>query len=62
MNETLNANEALNYGLISKITNNNMENQAKEICRKISTFSSQVSYQFKDDSSRRQCDLYINSE
>lgn len=43
MNEILNVTSALNYGLVSKIVPNNMESNAKEICKKMSTLSSQVS-------------------
>lgn len=43
MNEILDATSALNYGLISKIVSNNMESNAKEISKRISTLSSQVS-------------------
>jgi enoyl-CoA hydratase/carnithine racemase len=42
MNEILNVTSALNYGLVSKIVPNNMESNAKEICMKMSTLSSQA--------------------
>lgn len=56
MQETFDAKLALQNGLISKIVVGN--NEAKEICKKISSYSSQVSvYQISEFSFLKQYDL-----